>query len=181
MPNFIKKITFAFFGLVLLKGSDALAFDSAVDRPFFIEGVDTFEICVSPSYIPRLTIDWIPPIICVSYGPCEDEVFVIVSTPPEFPGGQDSLRNFINYNLSRNVNERTGGRCLGIQGTVVVRFIIEKDGSVSNPSILRGIGYGSEEEAIRVVEMMPNWTPGKHHGRVVRTQFIWPIRFTLGM
>ena len=176
MSNFIKKIIFVFFALVLLKGSDALAFDSAVDRPFFIEGVDTFEIS---SYI----IERIIPIICVSYDYCPDDIFVVVDTPAEFPYGVDSLWSFINRNLRRKVNELTGGgRGFRFEGMVFVTSVIEKDGSISNVRILRGVSHDDlNEVAIRVVEMMPNWTPSRHQGRVVRTQWHWPIRFTFCM
>lgn len=67
----------------------------------------------------------------------------------------------------------------GVSGTVFLSFVVEKDGSVSDVKVLKGIGLGCEEEAMRVVKMMPKWKPGKNHGELVRVQFNLPIRFKL--
>ena len=66
-----------------------------------------------------------------------------------------------------------------IQGSVFVTFIVNKDGSINNPTILRGIGSGCDEEAIRVVKLMPNWEPGKIKGKPVPVQYNLPINFNL--
>lgn len=67
----------------------------------------------------------------------------------------------------------------GIQGKVYLKFVIEKNGSITNIVILRGIGGGCDEEAIRVVKSMPTWIPGKQRGIPVRVEFNLPVRFTL--
>lgn len=67
----------------------------------------------------------------------------------------------------------------GISGRVIISFVVEKDGSISSAKILRGIGGGCDEEALRVVNDMPKWTPGKQRGRAVRVQFTLPVSFTL--
>jgi len=67
----------------------------------------------------------------------------------------------------------------GIEGTVYVTFVVEKDGSITDVRVLRGIGGGCDKEAIRVVKEMPKWDPGKQRGKPVRVQFNMPIRFTL--
>lgn len=67
----------------------------------------------------------------------------------------------------------------GIQGIVYITFVVERDGSITDVRILRPIGGGCDEEAIRVIKAMPKWTPGKQRGRPVRVQFNMPIRFTL--
>jgi protein TonB len=67
----------------------------------------------------------------------------------------------------------------GIQGRVFVTFVVEKDGSVTDVRVLRGIGGGCDEEAIRVVQKMPKWKAGKQRGKPVRVQFNLPIKFTL--
>lgn len=105
----------------------------------------------------------------------EDKVFVVVEDQPEFPGGEKArmryLRNSIEYpQLARES---------GIEGTVYVTFVVEKDGSITNVKVLRGIGGGCDKEAIRVVKEMPKWEPGKQRGKAVRVQFNMPIRFTL--
>ena len=67
----------------------------------------------------------------------------------------------------------------GIQGTVYMSFVVEKDGHITDVKVVRGIGGGCDEEAVRVIKSMPNWKPGKQRGRSVRVQFSMPIKFTL--
>ena len=105
----------------------------------------------------------------------EDEVFVVVETDPQFPGGMDSLYAFIQRNLrypEKALNDQ-------IAGTVYISFCVEKDGSITNVKLLRDIGGGCGEEAVRVVKMMPKWIPGKQKGKPVRTQFNLPVKFKL--
>jgi protein TonB len=94
---------------------------------------------------------------------------------PEFPGGQAKMMEFI----AQNIKYPAMARESGIQGRVFVNFVVEPDGSVSNVKVLRGIGGGCDEEAVRVVKSMPNWTPGRQRGKAVRVSFNLPVRFTL--
>jgi len=94
---------------------------------------------------------------------------------PQFPGGIEALHRF----LRQNIRFPAEARQRGIQGTVFVTFVLERDGSISNVDVLRGIGGGADEEAVRVVSIMPKWTPGEQYGRPVRVRFNMPIRFTL--
>ena len=94
---------------------------------------------------------------------------------PEFPGGQEALFQFIKDNI-KYPNE---ARKEGIQGTTYISFVIEKDGSISNIKWLRGIGAGCEEESMRVISMMPKWSPGTQRGKEVRCRFILPVKYTL--
>lgn len=97
-----------------------------------------------------------------------------VETPPQFPGGEDSLYSFIYSNL-RYPQEAIDN---GIEGRVYITFVVEKDGSITGIKILRDIGYGCGEEAVRVLKMMPKWIPGKDHlGNIHRTQYNMPINF----
>ena len=105
----------------------------------------------------------------------EDEVFVFVEEYPSFPGGEEALYKFIDDNL-RYPDE---AREPNVQGTVIIRFVVEKDGSISNATIAREIGCGCGREALRVVNMMPRWNPGKQGGKPVRTEFILPVQFYL--
>ncbi len=105
----------------------------------------------------------------------EGEIFTVVESMPEFPGGAEQMISFI----ARNIKYPPLAREKGIQGRVFVNFIIEPNGSVSNIKVLRGIGGGCDEEAIRVVESMPKWTPGRQRGKAVRVSFNLPVRFTL--
>jgi protein TonB len=81
--------------------------------------------------------------------------------------------------LQDNIRYPAIARESGIQGTIYITFVVERDGSITDVKVLRGIGGGCDEEAIRVVQNMPKWTPGKQRGRPVRVQFSMPIRFTL--
>jgi len=105
----------------------------------------------------------------------EREIFQIVEEQPEFPGGEEARLRF----LRDNMNYPMMAREAGIQGTVFVTFVVERDGSITDVQILRGIGGGCDEEAVRVTRMMPRWKPGKQRNRPVRTQFRMPIRFAL--
>jgi TonB family protein len=99
----------------------------------------------------------------------------IVEVQPEFPGGEMALMHY----LGKNINYPHYARESGIQGTVFVNFVIEPDGSVTNVKIIKGIGGGCDEEAIRVILNMPKWKPGYQKGEAVRVQFNLPIRFIL--
>jgi protein TonB len=105
----------------------------------------------------------------------EAEIFTVVEESPSFPGGDEARIKF----LQGNITYPTMARESGIQGTVYVTFVVEKGGNVSDVKILRGIGGGCDEEAIRVIRAMPKWNPGKQRGKSVRVQFNMPIKFTL--
>jgi len=105
----------------------------------------------------------------------EQEIFTIVESMPEFPGGEEARTRF----LLENIKYPQMARESGIQGVVYVTFVVEPDGSISNVRVIRGIGGGCDEEAIRVVKMMPKWIPGNQRGKPVRVQFNMPIKFTL--
>jgi periplasmic protein TonB len=94
---------------------------------------------------------------------------------PSFPGGNVEMQNFL-VNHMRYPGE---AREISIQGTVYLSFVVEPDGSITNITILRGIGGGCEEEALRVVKSMPNWVPGKQNGHPVRVMLTLPVKFTL--
>lgn len=105
----------------------------------------------------------------------EDVIFTVVEDQPQFPGGEEARQRFLEENLRYPQMAREAG----IQGTVFVTFVVETDGSVTDVQILRGIGGGCDQEAVRVVEMMPRWEPGRQRGQPVRVQFNMPIRFRL--
>lgn len=102
-----------------------------------------------------------------------DEIFQVVEEMPVFPGGETKLLEYI----SNNIQYPQVARETGIQGRVFIGFVVEPDGSISNVKLLRGIGGGCDEEAIRVVKSMPKWKPGKQHGKVVRVSYQIPISF----
>ncbi len=102
-------------------------------------------------------------------------VFTIVEEMPSYPGGETERNKFLADNIvyPQQATEN------GIQGTVYVSFVVDSKGNVTDVKILRGIGGGCDEEALRVVKMMPKWHPGKQNGKQVRVLFNMPIYFKL--
>lgn len=105
----------------------------------------------------------------------EEEIFTIVETQPSFPGGEAKLYAYLGNNMKYPPIARDNN----IQGRVYVSFVVEKNGSITDVKVLRGIGGGCDEEAIRVVKSMPGWSPGKQRGKSVRVRFNLPIVFKL--
>ena len=105
----------------------------------------------------------------------EAPIFTVVESMPEFPGGMAELYTYLGNNIKYPVMAKESG----IQGKVYVTFVVERDGSITDVRVLRGIGGGCDEEAIRVVQSMPKWNPGKQRGKPVRVQYNLPVRFTL--
>jgi periplasmic protein TonB len=102
-------------------------------------------------------------------------VFTIVEEMPSFPGGETERNKF----LAENIQYPQQATENGIQGTVYVSFVVDSKGNVTDVKVLRGIGGGCDEEALRVVKMMPQWRPGKQNGKTVRVLFNMPIYFKL--
>jgi protein TonB len=102
-------------------------------------------------------------------------VFTIVEEMPSYPGGEAERNKF----LAENIVYPQQATENGIQGTVYVSFVVDSKGNVTDVKILRGIGGGCDEEALRVVKMMPKWHPGKQNGKQVRVLFNMPIYFKL--
>ena len=105
----------------------------------------------------------------------ETEVFTIVEEMPAYPGGDAKLYEY----LGKNIKYPQIARESGIQGRVFVNFVVEPDGSVSNVKVMRGIGGGCDEEAVRVIKTMPKWKPGKQRGKAVRVTYTIPVVFKL--
>ncbi|MBP5190711.1 MAG: energy transducer TonB [Bacteroidales bacterium] len=105
----------------------------------------------------------------------EDEIFVFVEEFPSYPGGEDALYKY----LYDNIQYPDVARDNNISGTVVIRFVVEKDGSITKAAVAREIGGGCGKEALRVVNGMPKWKPGKQSGKAVRTEFTLPVQFQL--
>lgn len=107
--------------------------------------------------------------------PKDEAPFVTVEQQPEYPGGLDALRTF----LSKNLNYPRAAASSGVSGRVYVSFVVNTDGSLTDIQVLKGIGFGCDEEAVRVMHKMPHWRPGKQSGRTVRVKYNLPISFTL--
>ena len=107
--------------------------------------------------------------------PKEEEIFVAVEQQAEFPGGQAALMKW----LSQNIRYPEAAQQNDIQGRVVVKFVVEKDGSIGHAEIVRGVDKDLDREALRVVQKMPKWQPGKNNGVAVRSYFNLPVTFKL--
>jgi periplasmic protein TonB len=103
------------------------------------------------------------------------EPLLIVQEMPKFPGGDGALFTF----LTKSITYPPDARDMNISGTIYVSFVVETDGAISEIKVERGIGGGCDEEAVRVIKSMPNWTPGKQNNIPVRVRFSLPVKFTL--
>lgn len=106
----------------------------------------------------------------------EEEVFMVVETMPEFPGGQAALFKY----LSEKVKYPVIAQENGIQGRVICQFTVNKDGSIVDVNVARSSGDASlDKEALRVIQSMPKWSPGKQRGKPVRVKYTVPVNFKL--
>jgi len=96
-----------------------------------------------------------------------------ITKPPSFPGGDMELSRHLNI----SIDYPSKARIMGTQGTVVVSFIVTKVGEIKNVKIIRDIGNGCGEEAVRVFQAMPNWVPGESFGNRVHVRMVQPVRF----
>lgn len=103
-----------------------------------------------------------------------DAIYSIVEQMPDFPGGQEKLNKFL-----LQIKYPRAARKKGVSGKVYVTFVVNSDGKIKNVKILRGLGYGLDEEVLRVVNKMPDWIPGKQNGKEVSVQFNLPVNFNL--
>ena len=104
-----------------------------------------------------------------------NRAFDVVEEMPQFPGGPSKLFEF----LAQNVNYPTEAEKANIQGRVIATFVVEKDGSISNAKVVKSIDPSLDAEALRVINAMPNWIPGKQNGKEVRVKYTVPISFHL--
>ena len=107
--------------------------------------------------------------------PQEKVIFQVVEEMPEFPGGMAEAMKF----LAKNIKYPVAAQEAKIEGRVIVQFVIERDGSVSDAKVMRGVNSELDAEAIRVVSMMPKWIPGKQRGKAVAVKYTMPIMFRL--
>jgi periplasmic protein TonB len=105
----------------------------------------------------------------------EEEKFTSVEQMPEYPGGNTEMYKFL-YSLIKYPAAAQRG---GIGGKVFLKFLVEKDGSITNVEVLRGIGFGCDDEAVKAVKSMPKWNPGRQNGKNVRVYFQIPITFKM--
>ncbi len=107
--------------------------------------------------------------------PAEDEIFTAVEQQAEFPGGPHAFQTYMRNNLKYPLPAKVGN----IGGKVYVQFVVNTDGTIQDVQVLKSVGYGCDEEAVRLIKSVPRWTPGKQSGRAVRSRFTQPITFIL--
>ena len=105
----------------------------------------------------------------------KNQVFITVEQNPEFAGGMNALLKF----LQKNLRYPTPAVNANVMGKVYMQFVVGQDGNISKVDVLKGIGFGCDEEAQRVVKLMPKWSPGRQSGRAVAVRFTLPISFQL--
>ncbi|MDP4271270.1 MAG: TonB family protein [Bacteroidota bacterium] len=105
----------------------------------------------------------------------DDQIYTTVDQMPEFPGGTNALMKFLGENIKYPADAHQNG----ISGTVIIQFIVRKTGEIIDINLLRGISNSCDNEAIRVVKIMPKWIPGKQKGKEVNVKYTLPVRFSL--
>lgn len=147
-----------------------------VPKDVIIEIVDNKDEIIDPPPIKEVDSDeslpQIPDEIIVEKAP---PVPTFAEVMPEFPGGLQKLFKY----LSRNISFPSEAIKMGLEGQVLVTFIVEKDGSIKDVQIAKGIGWGCDEEAVRVIKRMPNWNPGKQAGRAIAVKYTIPVKFKI--
>ncbi|MDO5664652.1 MAG: TonB family protein [Bacteroidia bacterium] len=104
-----------------------------------------------------------------------EEIFVVVEEQPEFPGGNTAMMKFLNENVKYPIIAQENG----IQGRVITNFVVERDGSITDVQVVRGVDPSLDKEAVRVIQSMPRWKAGKQRGSAVRVRFTLPVVFRL--
>lgn len=154
--------------LVVLTGMVLAVTSCQMDEQAELEGPTQVEVkpSMGPSNIAARIND---------VGKDGKEIFDVTEVQPNPPGGMEGWNEY----LSSNLTYPNQARQMGVEGTVIVVFLINSDGSVSDAAILRGIGAGCDEEALRVVQNSPNWVPAQQKGKVVNSRMRLPVRFKL--
>lgn len=104
----------------------------------------------------------------------DKNAYTVVEKPPKFPGGAEALGRYI----QRNLHYPATAKVANVSGKVYVQFIVRKDGQITDIDILKGLGFGCDEEALQVVRQMPNWVPGRQSGQPVDVRYTLPISFS---
>lgn len=102
-----------------------------------------------------------------------EPIFTVVEKQPEFPSGRRAFQDY----LATNIRYPAAASAANRKGEVFVSFIVRNDGRITDVGVLTGLGYGCDEEAVRVISAMPNWTPGRQSGRPVNVKYIVVVSF----
>lgn len=135
-------------------------------------------VTVSEIKAQTFVVDSLGDIICKVEDPqidSLDDVVTFCEQMPAYDGGGEAMMGFINKNLIYPIEARKNR----VEGRIVLQFVVNRDGSLSNIEVLKGLGFGCDEEAVRVVMLMPKWVPGRQNGKVVRVRYTLPMVFRL--
>ena len=116
-----------------------------------------------------------PPAVVEEEEESSQQIFTFVETMPEFPGGQGALLQY----LAKSIKYPVIAQENGIQGRVSCSFVVNKDGSIVDAEVIRGVDPSLDKEALRVINSMPKWSPGKQRGKPVRVKYTVPVTFRL--
>lgn len=116
-----------------------------------------------------------PPAVVEEEEESSQQIFTVVETMPEFPGGQAALLAY----LAKSIKYPVIAQENGIQGRVSCSFVVNKDGSIVDAEVIRGVDPSLDKEALRVINSMPKWSPGKQRGKPVRVKYTVPVTFRL--
>ncbi|PTX22803.1 outer membrane transport energization protein TonB [Pontibacter mucosus] len=105
----------------------------------------------------------------------EEKPYTYVEQMPTFPGGDSEMMKY----LGKNIRYPAAAQRAGVEGLVVLSFVVSSTGEISDIQVVKQLGAGTDEEAVRVVKSMPKWTPGKQNGRAVPVRYTLPVRFTI--
>ena len=120
-------------------------------------------------------IKYRPVVVETENEPVEDEILVTAEKMPEFPGGNGALLQYLNKNIKYPVVPQEQG----IQGRVIIQFVVDKDGTITDPVVVRSVDPYLDKEALRVIKAMPKWKPGIQGARSVRVKYTVPVTFRL--
>jgi TonB family C-terminal domain len=137
--------------------------------------VENTEIASSEDTGQKVEIKYVPVVVEEEEEVQEETIFEIVEKMPEFPGGQAALMQY----LSKNIRYPTIAQENGTQGRVIIQFVVNRDGSVVDPVVVRSVDPYLDKEALRVISTMPKWNPGQQRGKAVRVKYTVPVQFRL--
>lgn len=139
--------------------------DDDLEADAVVLGFDDFEDPVEIKYRPV--------VVETENEPVEDEILVTAEKMPEFPGGNGALLQYLNKNIKYPVVPQEQG----IQGRVIIQFVVDKDGTITDPVVVRSVDPYLDKEALRVIKAMPKWKPGIQGARSVRVKYTVPVTF----
>ncbi|NLR90148.1 MULTISPECIES: energy transducer TonB [Flammeovirga] len=147
-----------------------------VEVPDEEEIEDEIEIEIPEEFDEETVIEEAPEVEEEEVEEVVDEIFEIVEDPAGFPGGMGKFYKWV----GKNMKYPSQAKRMGVEGKVYVQFVVDKDGSLTDIKVVRGIGAGCDEAAINVLKKAPKWKPGKQRGRAVKQRMVLPISFKLG-